>query len=88
MLIYLISILINIYAFSLILFYFKFWEIFIYLNIYCSYLYNLDSTIEDKIRTIAQKIYGADDVEISEEAQKQIDRYNKQVRILSIIQNF
>ena len=55
------------------------------LNPFFSYLYNLDSTIEDKIRTIAQKIYGADDVEISEEAQKQIDRYNKQVRTIGLI---
>ena len=38
-------------------------------------------SIEDKIRTIAQKIYGADDVEFSEEAAKKIDLYRKQVKI-------
>ncbi|XP_045603715.1 C-1-tetrahydrofolate synthase, cytoplasmic isoform X2 [Procambarus clarkii] len=42
------------------------------------FLYNLTSSIEDKIRTIAQKIYGADDIEIQPEAQEQINRYKKQ----------
>ena len=53
-------------------------NLFINVFIY-SFLYDLDKTIEDKIRTIAQKIYGADDIEVSESAQTQIDRYNKQV---------
>lgn len=35
--------------------------------------------ITDKIRIIAQKIYGADDVELLPEAQQKVDRYTKQV---------
>ena len=42
------------------------------------FLYNLTSTIEDKINIIATKIYGADGIEISDEAQAAIDRYKKQ----------
>ncbi|XP_042860886.1 C-1-tetrahydrofolate synthase, cytoplasmic-like isoform X3 [Penaeus japonicus] len=42
------------------------------------FLYDLTLPIEDKIRTIAQKIYGADDVEFKPEAQEQINRYRKQ----------
>lgn len=42
------------------------------------YLYDLKLPIEDKIRIIAQKIYGADDVEILPAAQEQINRYRKQ----------
>ncbi|XP_042220312.1 C-1-tetrahydrofolate synthase, cytoplasmic-like isoform X1 [Homarus americanus] len=42
------------------------------------FLYNLNHPIEDKIRAIAQKIYGADDIEIQPEAQEQINRYRKQ----------
>ncbi|XP_047484356.1 C-1-tetrahydrofolate synthase, cytoplasmic-like isoform X1 [Penaeus chinensis] len=42
------------------------------------FLYDLELPIEDKIRAIAQKIYGADDVEIKPEAQEQINRYKKQ----------
>lgn len=42
------------------------------------FLYDLKLPIEDKIRTIAQKVYGADDIEIAPEAQQQIDRYRKQ----------
>ena len=37
-------------------------------------------SIEKKIETIAQKIYGADGVEFSEEAQKKIDRFRRQVK--------
>ena len=36
--------------------------------------------IEDKMRIIAQKIYGADDIELESEAQRKIERYKKQVR--------
>ena len=32
------------------------------------------------MRIIAQKIYGADDIELEPEAQKKIERYKKQVR--------
>lgn len=36
----------------------------------------------DKIRTIAQKVYGADDIELSPDAKAKIDYYNQQVRTL------
>jgi len=42
------------------------------------FLYDLNISIEDKIRTIAQKIYGADDIELLPEAQVKIERYKKQ----------
>jgi len=42
------------------------------------FLYDLDQTIEEKIRTIAQKIYGADDIELLPEAAKKIERYTRQ----------
>ena len=42
------------------------------------FLYSLDLSIEDKIRTIAQKIYGADDIELLPEALVKIERYKKQ----------
>lgn len=44
------------------------------------YLYELDSTIEEKIGIIAKEIYGADGIELSAEAQKKISLYEKQVR--------
>ena len=39
------------------------------------FLYELDVSLEEKIRTIACKVYGADGIEVSEEAQKKLDRY-------------
>ena len=33
------------------------------------------------MRIVAQKIYGADDIELLPEAQKKIERYKKQVRL-------
>ncbi|XP_029109030.1 monofunctional C1-tetrahydrofolate synthase, mitochondrial isoform X2 [Scleropages formosus] len=42
------------------------------------FLYDLQMPIVEKIRTIAQKVYGADDVEVSQEAQAKIDNYNEQ----------
>ena len=42
------------------------------------FLYELDLPIVDKIRTIAQKIYGADDVEIAPEAMEKIELFTKQ----------
>jgi formate--tetrahydrofolate ligase len=39
------------------------------------FLYDLDMSIEDKIRTIAQKVYGADDIILEQTARKQIDLY-------------
>lgn len=38
--------------------------------------------IVEKIRTIAQRVYGADDIELSPEAQAKIDYYKQQVRSL------
>lgn len=38
----------------------------------------------EKIRTIAQKIYGAADIELSPEAQAKIDYYSQQVREITI----
>ncbi|GCC19721.1 hypothetical protein chiPu_0018487 [Chiloscyllium punctatum] len=42
------------------------------------YLYPLELPIVDKIQTIAQKIYGAADVELSPEAQNKVELYTKQ----------
>ena len=42
------------------------------------FLYDVTDTIENKIETIAKKIYGADGIEISPEAQTAIDRYKRQ----------
>jgi formyltetrahydrofolate synthetase len=41
-------------------------------------LYDVNDSIESKIETIAKKIYGADGIDISPEAQVAIDRYKKQ----------
>ncbi|NWY65544.1 C1TM protein, partial [Erithacus rubecula] len=42
------------------------------------YLYNLELPIAEKIRVIAQKVYGAQDIELSPVAQSQVDRYTQQ----------
>uniref|UniRef100_A0A8C8A466 formate--tetrahydrofolate ligase n=1 Tax=Oryzias sinensis TaxID=183150 RepID=A0A8C8A466_9TELE len=42
------------------------------------FLYNTEMPIVEKIRTIAQKVYGADDIEVSPEVQRKIDYYNHQ----------
>ncbi|XP_069014299.1 monofunctional C1-tetrahydrofolate synthase, mitochondrial [Embiotoca jacksoni] len=42
------------------------------------FLYNIEMPITEKIRTIAQKVYGADDIELSPEAKAKIDYYNQQ----------
>jgi len=42
------------------------------------FLYPLDLPIQDKIRTIAQKIYGAKDVELSDKAKEQAKRFESQ----------
>ncbi|NWV20895.1 C1TM protein, partial [Origma solitaria] len=42
------------------------------------YLYSLELPIVEKIRTIAQKVYGAEDIELSPVAQSQVDRYTRQ----------
>ncbi len=41
------------------------------------YTYSLNEGIKDKIRHVAQKIYGAQDVEFSEEASQEIERIEK-----------
>lgn len=42
--------------------------------------------IVEKIRTIAQRVYGADDIELSPEARAKIDYYNQQVTSLLLQQ--
>lgn len=42
------------------------------------FLYDKEMPIVEKIRTIAQKVYGADDIELSPEATAKIDYYNQQ----------
>lgn len=42
------------------------------------FLYDLNLSIEDKIRIIAQKIYGADDVKLSEMAEKRVKLFTSQ----------
>uniref|UniRef100_A0A6Q2YUK0 formate--tetrahydrofolate ligase n=1 Tax=Esox lucius TaxID=8010 RepID=A0A6Q2YUK0_ESOLU len=42
------------------------------------FLYNQETPIVEKIRMIAQKVYGADDIKLSVEAQAKIDYYNQQ----------
>ena len=41
------------------------------------FMYSLNETIEQKIRDVAQKIYGAQDVEFSDEAKAEIARIEK-----------
>lgn len=43
-----------------------------------NFLYPLTMSLEDKIRTIAQEIYGAKDIELSELAKKRIETYTRQ----------
>uniref|UniRef100_A0A8D3B095 formate--tetrahydrofolate ligase n=1 Tax=Scophthalmus maximus TaxID=52904 RepID=A0A8D3B095_SCOMX len=42
------------------------------------FLYDIEMPIAEKIRTIAQKVYGADDIELSPTAKDKIDYYNQQ----------
>nr|XP_028703069.1 monofunctional C1-tetrahydrofolate synthase, mitochondrial isoform X3 [Macaca mulatta] len=42
------------------------------------FLYDVQLPVVDKIRTIAQAVYGAKDIELSPEAQAKIDRYTQQ----------
>lgn len=49
------------------------------------FLYDLKEPIEEKIRTIAQKIYHAQDIKLSELAQKKIDILKKQVSFFSLL---
>ncbi|XP_077005383.1 monofunctional C1-tetrahydrofolate synthase, mitochondrial isoform X2 [Tamandua tetradactyla] len=42
------------------------------------FLYDVQLPIVEKIRTIAQSVYGAKDIELSPEAQSKIDRYTQQ----------
>uniref|UniRef100_A0A6I8NDE8 formate--tetrahydrofolate ligase n=1 Tax=Ornithorhynchus anatinus TaxID=9258 RepID=A0A6I8NDE8_ORNAN len=43
------------------------------------FLYDLELPIVDKIRTIAQTVYGAQDIELSPEAKAKVDRYTQQM---------
>jgi len=42
------------------------------------FLYDIDLPIEEKISIISKEIYGADGIELSELAQKQVDTYTRQ----------
>ncbi|KAM4529532.1 monofunctional C1-tetrahydrofolate synthase, mitochondrial [Fundulus diaphanus] len=42
------------------------------------FLYDTEMPILEKIRTIAQRVYGAEDIELSPEARSKIDYYNQQ----------
>ena len=42
------------------------------------FLYPLDLSLEDKITTIAKEIYGADGIELSEQAKTKLERYTRQ----------
>ncbi|KAI1301008.1 tetrahydrofolate synthase [Mortierella claussenii] len=42
------------------------------------YLYDVQDSIESKIETIAREMYGADGIELSEEAQQKISTYTRQ----------
>ena len=42
------------------------------------FLYDLDLPIEKKIEIISKEIYGADGIELSELAQKQVETYTRQ----------
>ena len=46
------------------------------------FLYDLNLSIEEKIRLIAKEIYRADDIELSAFAQERIDLFKKQVKSL------
>ena len=43
-----------------------------------NFLYDLEGSLEDRLRTIATKMYGAKDIELSELAKKQIEDYEGQ----------
>lgn len=43
------------------------------------FLYDLDLPIEKKIEIIAKEMYGAEGIELSQEAQQKIELYTKQV---------
>jgi methylenetetrahydrofolate dehydrogenase (NADP+)/methenyltetrahydrofolate cyclohydrolase/formyltetrahydrofolate synthetase len=47
-------------------------------------LYDLDLPLEDKIRKIAQEMYGAGDIDLSTDVQKLLENYSKQVRDLTV----
>ena len=42
------------------------------------FLYELDSPIEEKIRTVAQQLYGADDIQLLPRARRQLAQYTAQ----------
>src|SRR5699024_8516857 len=41
-------------------------------------IYDLEDSLETKIRKVAQNVYGADDIELSAEAKKQVEFFEKQ----------
>jgi formyltetrahydrofolate synthetase len=48
-------------------------------------LYDLDLPLGDKIRKIAQEMYGAGDIDLSANVQKLLENYNKQVKNLTVL---
>jgi methylenetetrahydrofolate dehydrogenase (NADP+)/methenyltetrahydrofolate cyclohydrolase/formyltetrahydrofolate synthetase len=44
------------------------------------FLYDLKTSIEEKIEIVSKEIYGADGIELSEDAQKKVELYDSQVR--------
>jgi formyltetrahydrofolate synthetase len=49
------------------------------------FLYDLDLPLEDKIRKIAQEMYGAGDINLSTDVLKLLGNYKKQVRDLLVL---
>jgi len=45
----------------------------------------VQETLEKKMQIIATRIYGADDIELSEEARKKVDLYTKQVHVIYML---
>jgi hypothetical protein len=47
------------------------------------FLYDLKTSIEEKIEIVSKEIYGADGIELSEDAQKKVKLYDSQARPLA-----
>jgi len=47
------------------------------------WLVSLQETLEKKMEIIARRIYGADGIELSEDARKKVELYTRQVSELS-----
>lgn len=51
-------------------------------NVKFRYLYDLEKGIVEKIETIAREMYGAEKVELSEEARRKVEVYTRQVSVV------